>query len=113
MTLHFDNRSNFKAEFRTRLTQGYAINSGVYTTGVNFAMPGKTCAADGKTGCYHYDPIPGSALFDAGFTLALPQVAKGASWSMNATNLFDHRVPTFVGVPPIGLMVMTRLQYNF
>ena len=35
------------------------------------------------------------------------------AWSLNASNLFDNRVRTFPGVPEIGRMIMTRLQYSF
>ena len=34
-------------------------------------------------------------------------------WSLNATNLLDNRVRTFPGVPEIGRMIMTRIQYSF
>lgn len=113
LALHFDDaRRNFKTEVRARYTEGFAINSGVYASGVNFARPGQACVANGA-GCYQYAPVPTSTLLDAGFTLALPRIGKGASWSLNATNLLDKRVPTFAGVPDIGLMIMTRLQYNF
>ena len=39
--------------------------------------------------------------------------AQKLTWSLNATNLFDNRVRTFPGVPEIGRMIMTRLQYTF
>jgi iron complex outermembrane receptor protein len=113
VTLHFDNRAKFKAQVGARYTQGFAVNSGVYTSGVNFSLPGQTCVAATGAGCYQYPAVPTSTLLDAGFTLAIPQIGRGASWSMNATNLLDKRVPTFVGVPSLGLLVMTRLQYNF
>jgi iron complex outermembrane receptor protein len=113
LTLRFDDAArNFKSELRARYTEGFAVNSGVYASDVNFALPGQTCLDTGA-GCYHYNPVPTATLIDAGFTLDLPRIAKGASWSVNATNLLDHRVPTFVGVPSLGLLVMTRLQYNF
>ena len=113
LTLHFnDQRRNLKTELRARYAEGFAVNSGVYSSGVRFALPGTSCTATG-TGCYQYDAVPTATLLDAGFTLDLRRFAEGASWSLNATNLLDHRVPTFVGVPAIGLMILTRLQYNF
>jgi len=115
LTLRFDDVArNFKSELRARYTEGFAVNSGVYASNVNEQLPGQTtCPPTGGTGCYQYAPVPTATLIDAGFTLGLPNIAKGASWSVNATNLLDHRVPTFVGVPSLGLLVMTRLQYNF
>lgn len=113
VTLHFDDRSKFKAELRARYTEGFAVNSGVYASGVNFSLPGQTCTSATGVGCYQYPAVPTATLLDAGFTLPMPKLGSGASWSVNATNLLDHRVPTFVGVPALGLLVMTRLQYSF
>jgi iron complex outermembrane receptor protein len=114
LTLRYNDGRKYSAEARARYSDGFAVNSGVYSSGVNFSLPGTTCAANGITGCYHYDPVPSATLVDAGFTIKFPNFGKnGASWSINATNLFDKRVPTFVGVPSLGLMLMTRLQYNF
>lgn len=113
LTLRYDDQPrNFKTELRARYSEGFAVNSGVYASGVNFARPGQACVANG-TGCYQYPAVPTATLLDAGFTLNLPQFGKGASWSVTATNLLNNRVPTFVGVPSLGLLVMTRLQYNF
>ena len=39
--------------------------------------------------------------------------ARNALISVNATNLLNNEVPSFAGVPPIGRMVMTRLQVTF
>lgn len=112
LTGHFnDDRRGFKAELRTRYTEGFAVNSGVYVSGVTFSSPGATCA--NNVGCYQYPAVPTAFLLDAGFTKSLPQIGKGASWSVNATNLLNHRVPTFIGVPSLGRLVMTRLQYSF
>ncbi|HEY9229966.1 MAG TPA: TonB-dependent receptor, partial [Gemmatimonadaceae bacterium] len=114
LALHFDDASrNFKAEMRARYSEGFAVNSGVYVSGVNFSRPGTTCSTSATANCYQYEPVPTATLLDASFTLDLPRIAKGASWSVSATNLLDRRVPTFVGVPSLGLMIMTRLQYNF
>jgi len=35
------------------------------------------------------------------------------TWSLNVTNVFDLKSPTFVGVPGIGRMLITRLKYDF
>jgi iron complex outermembrane receptor protein len=56
--------------------------------------------------------VPVNALLDAGFSWLLP-VAGSPRWSLNATNLLDNKVATFVGVPAIGRMIMTRVQYQY
>ena len=33
--------------------------------------------------------------------------------AVNATNLLNDPTPTFIGVPALGRMFMTRLQYTF
>jgi outer membrane receptor for ferrienterochelin and colicins len=113
---HFnDERRGFKAELRARHADGFAVNSGVYTSGVDFSVPGKQCVSEADTpdACYQYSAVPSATLIDAGFSLAVPRLGNGASWSVNATNLLNHKTPTFIGVPSLGLLVMTRLQYNF
>jgi hypothetical protein len=32
---------------------------------------------------------------------------------LNATNLLDNQVASFVGVPKIGRMIMTRIAYTY
>ena len=40
-------------------------------------------------------------------------VARAPRWSVTATNLLDNKVATFVGVPKIGRLLLTRLQYTY
>jgi iron complex outermembrane receptor protein len=95
-------------DLRGRYTNAFPVNSGVYASGVSFPTPGANTA-------YSYEPVPVNLLVDAGFSWRLPLhlTSQQLTWSINATNIFDNRVPTFVGVPEIGRMVITRLQYQF
>jgi outer membrane receptor for ferrienterochelin and colicins len=83
-------QSGWSGELRGRYTDAFSVNSGVYI---------------GR--------VPVNALLDANVTYRLPTLGKGASVSLAATNLLDERVPTFIGVPDVGRLIMTRLQYNF
>ena len=100
-----DARRGLRFELRGRYSDAFAVNSGVYATGVSYPRPG-------ATGTYTYPGVPSSTLIDAGFTLR-PSWARGnASWSINATNLLNRPAPTFIGVPAIGRMILTRLSYT-
>lgn len=82
--------SGWSGELRGRYTDAFAVNSGVYI-----------------------GQVPVNALLDASVSYKLPALGKGAMVSLSATNLLDERVPTFIGVPDVGRLIMTRLQYNF
>jgi hypothetical protein len=38
---------------------------------------------------------------------------RNALWALNVTNLLNNERPTFAGVPAIGRLAITRLQYSF
>lgn len=113
-------------ELRTRYNEAYPVNSGVYAT--NFAFPiaaGQTGAsattpAGGPNRCspapagtFCYENVPEAFTFDAQVTKRFNLGDQKLAWTLNATNMFDNRVRTFPGVPDIGRMIMTRLQYSF
>src|SRR5439155_63777 len=89
----------YSDEVRGRYADAFTGNSGVFNS-YNIGTP------------VPYPPVPVNALLDAGFSWVIP-VNGAPRWSLNATNLLDNKVPTFVGVPAIGRMIMTRLQYQF
>ncbi len=113
-------------EARGRYSESHPVNSGVYATGVAFAIPQGSpgfqagaqagpglCNPAPPAGTYCYEDVPEI------FTLDL-QVAKTFNiglqkllWSVNAQNVLDNKVRTFPGAPQIGRLVMTRLQYSF
>ena len=114
-------------ELRTRYSESYPVNSGVYATNVAFPIaPGQPGASTGATptggynrcnpapaGTFCYENVPEAFLFDAQVSKRFNIGAQRLTWTINATNLFDNRIRTFPGVPEIGRLVMTRVQYNF
>jgi iron complex outermembrane receptor protein len=63
---------------------------------------------------YTYPAVPVNAFLDVGFSWRLPFAGtQQITWSINGTNVLDNKRATFAGVPEIGRMVMTRIQYAF
>lgn len=113
-------------EMRTRYNESYPVNSGVYATNVAFPIaagqPGATAtpAAGGYNRCspapagtFCYENVPEAFIFDAQVSKRFDIGAQKLMWSINAQNVFDNKVRTFPGVPEIGRLIMTRLQYTF
>ena len=112
-------------ELRTRYNEAYPVNSGVYAS--NFAFPiaagqtGATPTASGgpgrcspaPAGTFCYENVPEAFTVDAQVTKRFNFGENKLTWSLNAQNMFDNRIRTFPGVPEIGRMVMTRIQYSF
>jgi outer membrane receptor for ferrienterochelin and colicins len=63
-------------------------------------------------GSIAYPGVPVNAFLDVGFSWVLP-VAGAPRWSLNGTNLLNNPVASFVGVPKIGRMLMTRVSYTY
>jgi len=92
-------------ELRGRYMDGFPVNSGVYSSYGTFADP------DGGT--YSYESVPVNMLVDAGVNYRFQVSGRNALWSVTVTNLLNNERPTFAGVPAIGRMALTRLQYSF
>jgi iron complex outermembrane receptor protein len=107
LTLRYDHRPrNVSLELRGRYQNTFPVNSAVFVTGVPHTAP------DGST--YQYRQPPTSSFLDAQVAWRLPvRATGGALLSVTGTNLLDRRVPMFAGVPDIGRLVMTRLQFTF
>jgi iron complex outermembrane receptor protein len=71
------------------------------------------CASPQRAGTFCYEDVPEAFLIDAQLSKRFELGGQRLLWSLNATNLFDNRVRTFPGVPEMGRMVMTRIQYSF
>ena len=99
-TVRYANPTNaFSAEVRGRYADAFPVNSGVFNSyGIGTPV--------------RYAPVPVNALVDVGFSWLLP-VSGAPRFSLNATNLLDNRVPTFVGVPSMRRLILSRLQYTF
>lgn len=85
-----DEPRGYSAEVRGRYTNAFFVNTGVYNAAV-----------------------PVNAFLDAAFSWKLPFGERRTTWGVNATNLLDNRRPSFAGVPDIGRLVVTRVQYRF
>ncbi|HEY0928466.1 MAG TPA: TonB-dependent receptor [Gemmatimonas sp.] len=125
--MRYRNESNGMGfELRTRYNEAYPVNSSVHAT--NYAFPiaaGRPGAAPNPAiganrcspvgvGAYCYAGVPEAVTFDAQVSKRFDLGGKQKLlWSINAQNMFDNQVRTFPGMPEIGRMVMTRLQYSF
>ncbi|MGH7678637.1 MAG: TonB-dependent receptor [Gemmatimonadaceae bacterium] len=94
-------------EVRGRYMDGFPVNSGVYSSYGTFVSPN----AGGPA--YGYPTVPVNMLMDAGINWRFVLGGRNALWSLNVTNLLDNERPTFAGVPDIGRLAMTRIQYSF
>jgi outer membrane receptor for ferrienterochelin and colicins len=114
LTFRYDYRpQNVGFELRGRYQNTFPVNSAVFVSGIDLPLPGQSCEDDG-TGCFQYQKPPTATFLDAQVTWRFPwAAAQNALISVNATNLLNNEVPSFAGVPPIGRMVMTRLQVTF
>jgi outer membrane receptor for ferrienterochelin and colicin len=99
-TVRFDDQvRGFGGELRGRYAGQFPVNSGVFNSyNIGTAV--------------RYPAVPVNAFLDLGFNWR-PAFAPGARISLNVTNLLDNKVQSFVGVPEIGRMAITRLQYQF
>lgn len=113
-------------DVRGRYSESYPVNSGVYATGVTFPIaagqPGASATpaqggvgrcSPAPTGNFCYEEVPEAFIMDAQISKRFNLGAQKLMWSLNATNLFNNKVRTFPGVPEIGRMIMTRIQYTF
>lgn len=113
-------------ELRSRYNDAYPVNSSVHTTNFAFAIAsGRPGAAANPTigadkcapvsaGAYCYDGVPEAVVFDAQVSKHFDLGGKQKlMWSISAQNMFDNQVRTFPGMPQMGRMVMSRLQYSF
>lgn len=100
----------FGWELRGRYANAFPVNSGVYASGVSFPLPGAT--AGGPT-TFQYEAVPVNMMADAGVNYRFLLNGKRVLFSLNGSNIFDNKVPTFSGTADIGRVIMTRLQYSF
>jgi iron complex outermembrane receptor protein len=94
------------ADARLRFTNAYPVNSGVYATDFDFDLPG-------QAGTYRYDDITSATVFDLGVNWRLQPAGNAMLLSARLENLFDDKYRTMPGLPLIGTMFVTRLQYSF
>ncbi|MGI8618133.1 MAG: TonB-dependent receptor domain-containing protein [Gemmatimonadaceae bacterium] len=91
LTARYNDRDRgLKAELRGRYVNAFPVNDGVWV---------------GR--------VPVNAMLDAGVSFGIPGTSGNALFSVNATNLLDNQRPSYVGVPEIGRMLLSRIQYTF
>ncbi len=94
------------ADARVRYTNAYPVNSGVYATGFDFPLPG-------AAGTYRYDDLTNATIVDVGVNWRLRPAGNSMLLTARVENLFDDKYRTMPGLPLIGTMFVTRLQYSF
>ena len=85
-----NDRQGWGSELRFRAVACFPVNSGVYV---------------GKTDGY--------GVVDIGGTYRPPVGARNLMFAVNVTNLLNHGYATFVGVPHLGRLVLTKISYTF
>ncbi len=101
-TTHYANEgSGWSFETALRWSDAFPVNSGLLTS-----------IAPNPNGGATYPSVPSSVQIDLGFSYRLP-IAQKITWSLNVSNVLNDQVATFVGVPPIGRMAITRIKYDF
>jgi iron complex outermembrane receptor protein len=113
---------NIVAELRGRYQNTFPVNSAVFVTGVDFPCASPTsqaCATAYRSETtpathFQYQQPPTAMFMDVQASWRLPFAStREALLAVTATNLLDNRMPLFAGVPDIGRLVMTRLQFTF
>ena len=95
--------SGWTFETSARYSDAFPVNSGL----LNSFNPNTNPA-----GAKSYPSVKAQTAFDvaASYRFPLPQKI---TWSISVNNVADNRVPTFVGTPAIGRLVLTKLKYEF
>jgi iron complex outermembrane receptor protein len=98
-TLRYEKEDSYSAELRGRYADAFSVRSGVYVT--SDLDPTKP-----------YDRVPPSTVLDATASWMLRQYG-APRISLTVNNLLNSRSTTFIGVPSIGRVILTQLQYTF
>jgi iron complex outermembrane receptor protein len=84
-----------------RYADAFPVNSGTFSS-----------YNPNPAGGVSYAPVPANTMIDLGAAYRLP-INQNVTWSLNVSDLLDTRVATFAGVPQIGRLIATRIQYAF
>lgn len=122
LTARWDNAlGGWGGEIRGRYADAYPVNSSLFSSYGDWPVGGAPASAQCDRSrpnftsqfCYAYPGVPVNAFVDAGVSYRFQLQGRNALFSINATNLLGNEVPTFVGTPNIGRMVVSRIQYTF
>jgi iron complex outermembrane receptor protein len=89
------------AEVRFRSVKGFPINSGVYVSEPDPEDPDRLL------------PIDGWTVVDLQGNWKLPLAARSIGIAATVQNVFNKKYSTFVGVPRLGRLLLTKLTYTF
>jgi iron complex outermembrane receptor protein len=96
-----DAPSGWSAETRFRAVKGFPVNSGVYVSPPDPDDPNALL------------PIDSYGVLDLQGTWRPPVGARNMLISLNVQNLLNKHYATFVGVPNLGRLVLTKVSYTF
>ena len=103
-TSHFmDETNGWGWDATIRYSDAFSVNSGYYNSNTPNTF---------NSAFKPYAPVPANTQMDLSFSYKLP-ISQKVTWSLNATNIFDTKVPGLSGLAPIGRMALTRLKYEF
>jgi iron complex outermembrane receptor protein len=96
-----DDPRGFSAELSFRAVQGFPVNSGVYVSAPDPDHPGSLLPTDSY------------GIFDLQGTWRPPVAGRNLLFTASAQNLLNRHYQTFVGLPNLGRLVLTKLTYTF
>jgi len=96
-----DDVHRWSAEARVRALKGFPVNSGVYVSAPDPANPGKLLPTDSY------------GVLDLQGTWRPPVGARNLLITANLQNVANKHYATFVGVPNLGRLLLTKLTYTF
>lgn len=89
------------AELNFRAVKGFPVNSGVYVSAPDPDHPGSLLPTDSY------------GIFDLQATWRPPVAGRNLLFTASAQNLLNRHYQTFVGLPNLGRLVLTKLTYTF
>jgi iron complex outermembrane receptor protein len=96
-----DDPKGWTAEVRFRGVKGFPVNSGVYVSAPDPEDPNKLLPTDSY------------GVFDVQATWRPPFGNRNMLLSVNVQNVLNKKYATFVGVPNLGVMGITKVTYTF
>jgi len=96
-----DDPRGWGAELRVRALKGFPVNSGVYVSSPDPDHLGRLLPTDSY------------AVVDLQGTWRPPVGSRNMLITANVQNLFNKHYSTFVGVPNLGRLLLTKLSYTF
>jgi outer membrane receptor for ferrienterochelin and colicins len=96
-----DEPNGWSAETRFRAVKGFPVNSGVYVSAPDPEDPERLLPTDSY------------GVLDLQGTWKPPIGARNMLVTLSVQNLFNRHYSTFIGVPNLGRLVLTKVSYTF